>query len=84
MALDLESDPVISRRLSSLPLWTSLQALGRDTIGERILMSFEACRVVQDIVSKCYGIRILVGVLLLGNWGGIEINPLIFSTEPTI
>ena len=57
---DLESDPVIARRLSSLPLWTSLQALGRDAINQKVLMAFEACRVVQDIVSKCYGIRILV------------------------
>lgn len=58
---DLESDPVISRRLSSLPLWTSLQVLGREAISDRIMMAFEACRVVQDIVSKCYGVRILVG-----------------------
>lgn len=56
---------MISRRLSSLPLWTTLQALGRDAISQRVLMAFEACRIIQDIVSKCYGIRILVGYNIL-------------------
>ncbi|GAB0087265.1 pyridoxal-dependent decarboxylase domain-containing protein 1 [Sergentomyia squamirostris] len=54
-----ESDPIVSRRLNSLTLWTTLQALGRDLIAERILMAFESVRVVYEIVSKCDGIRIL-------------------------
>uniref|UniRef100_A0A1B0EXK2 Pyridoxal-dependent decarboxylase domain-containing protein 1 n=1 Tax=Phlebotomus papatasi TaxID=29031 RepID=A0A1B0EXK2_PHLPP len=37
-----ESDPIVSRRLNSLTLWTTLQALGRDLISERILMAFES------------------------------------------
>uniref|UniRef100_A0A1B0C9Q3 Pyridoxal-dependent decarboxylase domain-containing protein 1 n=2 Tax=Lutzomyia longipalpis TaxID=7200 RepID=A0A1B0C9Q3_LUTLO len=54
-----ESDPIVSRRLNSLTLWTTLQALGRDLISERILMAFESVRVVYEILSKCEGIRIL-------------------------
>ncbi|XP_017463049.1 PREDICTED: pyridoxal-dependent decarboxylase domain-containing protein 1-like, partial [Rhagoletis zephyria] len=38
-----ESDPIISRRLHSLSLWTSLQALGRDAIAERIHVAFQTC-----------------------------------------
>lgn len=55
-----ESDPVLSRRLSSLSLWTSLQALGRDTISERLIIAFESCRIMFEIVSKCKGVRVLV------------------------
>lgn len=61
VALNLfESDPVISRRLSSLSLWTSLQAYGRDSIAARLTVAFECCRVFYDIVSRCEGIRVLV------------------------
>lgn len=61
VALNLfESDPVISRRLSSLTLWTSLQAYGRDSITGRLTVAFECCRVFHDIVSRCEGIRVLV------------------------
>lgn len=55
-----ESDPVLSRRLSALSLWTTMQALGRDTISERIIQAFESCRIMYDIVSKSDGVRILV------------------------
>ncbi|XP_059617219.1 pyridoxal-dependent decarboxylase domain-containing protein 1 [Phlebotomus argentipes] len=54
-----ESDPIVSRRLNSLTLWTTLQALGRDLISDRILMAFESVRVVYEILSKCAGVRIL-------------------------
>lgn len=54
-----ESDPVLSRRLSSLSLWTTLQALGRDTISARIIKAFDSCRIMYDIVSRCPGIRVL-------------------------
>lgn len=55
-----ESDPVLSRRLSSLSLWTTLQALGRETISARIIKAFDSCRIMYDIVSRCPGIRVLV------------------------
>lgn len=58
-----ESDPVLSRRLSSLSLWTTLQALGRDTISARIIKAFDSCRIMYDIVSRCPGIRVLVNNL---------------------
>lgn len=58
-----ESDPVLSRRLSSLSLWTTLQALGRETISARIIKAFDSCRIMYDIVSRCPGIRVLVNCL---------------------
>lgn len=58
----IEADPVLSRRLSSLSLWTTLQALGRDAIANRLTLAFESCRHVYNIVSKCEGIRVLVSV----------------------
>lgn len=54
-----ETDPLKSRRLSSLTLWTTLQALGYDVMFEKILFAFESCRVVYEIVSKFDGIKIL-------------------------
>lgn len=56
-----DADPVLSRRLTSLSLWTSLQAFGRDAIAGRISIAFDCCRMVYEIVSKCQGLRILVG-----------------------
>lgn len=56
----IEADPVLSRRLSSLSLWTTLQALGGDAIADRLTIAFESCRHLYNIVSKCEGIRILV------------------------
>lgn len=57
----IDADPVLSRRLTSLSLWTSLQAFGRDAIAGRISIAFDCCRMVYEIVSKCQGLRILVG-----------------------
>lgn len=55
-----ESDPVMSRRLSSLSLWATLQALGRENISEKIALSFETCRIMYEIISKHDGIKLLV------------------------
>lgn len=57
----IDADPVLSRRLTSLSLWTSLQSLGRDAIAGRISIAFDCCRMVYEIVSKCQGLRVLVG-----------------------
>lgn len=56
----IDADPVLSRRLTSLSLWTSLQSFGRDAIAGRISIAFDCCRMVYDIVSKCQGLRVLV------------------------
>lgn len=56
----IDADPVLSRRLTSLSLWTSLQAFGRDAIAGRISIAFDCCRMVYEIVSKCQGLRVLV------------------------
>lgn len=64
VALSLfESDSMVSRRLSSLSVWTTLQALGREAISERVLMALESCRIVHEILAKCDGIRLVVSVL---------------------
>ena len=55
-----ESDPILSRRLHSLSLWTSLQALGRDAIAERIHVAFQTCSILFEITSKCEGMRVVV------------------------
>lgn len=53
-------DPVASRRLNSLLLWTSLQAFGRDQMAGLISFAFDCCRMIYEIVSKCQGLRVLV------------------------
>lgn len=55
-----ETDPLKSRRLSSLSLWATLQAFGRDTITDKILLAYESCKIVHDIVAKMQGIKVLV------------------------
>lgn len=55
-----ESDPILSRRLNALSLWTSLQALGRKAIAERLHVAFQTCSILFEIASKCEGIRVLV------------------------
>lgn len=54
-----ESDPIVSKRLNSLALWTSLQALGRETIAEKIHVAFQTCSILHEIASKCEGIRVV-------------------------
>ncbi|XP_016976903.1 pyridoxal-dependent decarboxylase domain-containing protein 1 [Drosophila rhopaloa] len=54
-----ESDPILSRRLNALSLWTSLQALGRKSIAERLHVAFQTCSILFEIASKCEGIRVL-------------------------
>ncbi|XP_055911093.1 pyridoxal-dependent decarboxylase domain-containing protein 1 [Eupeodes corollae] len=54
-----ESDPIVSKRLNSLALWTSLQALGRETIAEKIHVAFQTCSILHEISSKCEGIRVV-------------------------
>ncbi|KAH8386697.1 hypothetical protein KR093_001973, partial [Drosophila rubida] len=54
-----ESDPILSRRLNALSLWTSLQALGKKSIAERLHVAFQTCSILFEIASKCEGIRVL-------------------------
>ncbi|KAH8276588.1 hypothetical protein KR044_004633, partial [Drosophila immigrans] len=54
-----ESDPILSRRLNALALWTSLQALGKKAIAERLHVAFQTCSILFEIASKCEGIRVL-------------------------
>lgn len=56
----IDADPVLSRRLNSLSLWTTLQAFGRDAIAGKISISFDFCTCFHQIVSKFDGLRILV------------------------
>lgn len=55
-----DADPVQSNRLSALSLWTTLQGLGRDTIGERLAQAFDACRQWYEIVASFGTVRMLV------------------------
>ncbi|XP_031628115.1 pyridoxal-dependent decarboxylase domain-containing protein 1 [Contarinia nasturtii] len=55
----VDSDLLHSRRVTSLSLWTSLQAYGRDQLSGRIQIAFDCCRMVYEIVKKCQGIRVL-------------------------
>lgn len=61
----IDADPVLSRRLTSLSLWTSLQSFGRDAIAGRISIAFDCCRMVYEIVLKCQGLRILVSFITI-------------------
>lgn len=54
-----ESDPIVSKRLNSLALWTILQALGRETIAEKIHVAFQTCSILHEFASKCEGIRVV-------------------------
>ncbi|KAH8303863.1 hypothetical protein KR018_001688, partial [Drosophila ironensis] len=54
-----ESDPILSRRLNALSLWTSLQALGQKAIAERLHVAFQTCSILFEIASKCEGVRVL-------------------------
>lgn len=57
----VEFDHILSKRLNSLALWTSLQALGRDSISGRIHVAFQTCSILFEITSKCEGVRVVVG-----------------------
>lgn len=70
-----DSDPILSRRLTALSLWTTLQALGRETIAEKILLAFQTCSIVFEIASKCDGIRILSRAP--GGQSGVHLSDLI-------
>uniref|UniRef100_A0A6M2DG56 Pyridoxal-dependent decarboxylase domain-containing protein 1 n=1 Tax=Xenopsylla cheopis TaxID=163159 RepID=A0A6M2DG56_XENCH len=48
-----------SRRLNSLPLWMTLQALGREMITTRLLQAFHSCRILWAHLHKHSSIRIL-------------------------
>ncbi|XP_073833840.1 pyridoxal-dependent decarboxylase domain-containing protein 1 [Musca autumnalis] len=54
-----DQDPILSRRLNSLALWTSLQALGRDAIADRIHVAFQTCSILFEMVSECEGIKVV-------------------------
>uniref|UniRef100_A0A1I8P2F7 Pyridoxal-dependent decarboxylase domain-containing protein 1 n=1 Tax=Stomoxys calcitrans TaxID=35570 RepID=A0A1I8P2F7_STOCA len=54
-----DQDPILSRRLNSLALWTSLQAMGRDAISERIHVAFQTCSILFEMASECEGIKVL-------------------------
>lgn len=58
-----ESDPIMSKRLNSLALWTSLQAMGKEAISERINVAFQTCSIVYEICMKFDGIKVLVSIL---------------------
>uniref|UniRef100_A0A1B0G4K0 Pyridoxal-dependent decarboxylase domain-containing protein 1 n=1 Tax=Glossina morsitans morsitans TaxID=37546 RepID=A0A1B0G4K0_GLOMM len=55
----VEFDHILSKRLNSLALWTSLQALGRDSISGRIHVAFQTCSILFEITSKCEGVRVV-------------------------
>lgn len=48
------------RKVPCLPIWCSLQALGRDTIYNRILQSYRNVELVWKAMSKYTCIRIVV------------------------
>lgn len=57
-AFDL--DPVLTRRLRAISLWTTLQGLGRNAIADRLISAFESCRHLYNAVSVFDDIKILV------------------------
>lgn len=64
----IDFNPVIVRRLSSLTLWTTLQAYGIENILEKISSAFNSCRILYDVISKIEGLRILVSEFSLELW----------------
>jgi hypothetical protein len=58
-----ESDPLSLQRLTAITLWCTLQALGRDVIVERLFMAFKSCQILNEVVSKISGIKVLVSNL---------------------
>lgn len=56
----IDADPVLSRRLTSLSLWTTLQAFGRDGVAGRMKIAFDCSRLFHEIISKYKGLKILV------------------------
>ncbi|XP_060664034.1 LOW QUALITY PROTEIN: pyridoxal-dependent decarboxylase domain-containing protein 1 [Drosophila nasuta] len=84
-----ESDPILSRRLNALSLWTSLQALGKKSIAERLHVAFQTCSILFEIASKCEGIRVLShtpGAALsdiIGS-GVFDVNALFDAAAPVV
>ena len=50
----------LSRRLPTLPLWTTLQVLGRDGVHNRLKRCFLAVEELYNKIKKFSCIRILV------------------------
>lgn len=58
-ALLFDSDPLHSRYLSAICVWMMLQAIGKDSIIERILTAFTAVRDFYEIITKVEGLTVL-------------------------
>lgn len=58
-AVLFDSDPLISRYLSAISVWMMLQAIGKETIVERILMGFQSVRAFYDIITNVDGLVVL-------------------------
>uniref|UniRef100_A0A182T238 Uncharacterized protein n=1 Tax=Anopheles maculatus TaxID=74869 RepID=A0A182T238_9DIPT len=55
-----DSDPILSNRVSCLSVWSVLQALGADTVIERIFSAFDSCQALGKILLQFEGINVLV------------------------
>nr|XP_040226343.2 pyridoxal-dependent decarboxylase domain-containing protein 1 [Anopheles coluzzii] len=54
-----DSDPILSNRVSCLSVWAVLQALGADTVIERIFSAFDSCQALGKILLQFEGINVL-------------------------
>uniref|UniRef100_A0A182PUA9 Pyridoxal-dependent decarboxylase domain-containing protein 1 n=1 Tax=Anopheles epiroticus TaxID=199890 RepID=A0A182PUA9_9DIPT len=54
-----DSDPILSNRVSCLSVWAVLQALGADTVIERIFSAFDSCQAIGKILLQFEGINVL-------------------------
>jgi hypothetical protein len=63
-----ESDPLSLQRLTAITLWCTLQALGRDGIVERMFMAFKSCQILNEVVAKIGGIKVLVSQKEISSW----------------
>uniref|UniRef100_A0A182XYB3 Pyridoxal-dependent decarboxylase domain-containing protein 1 n=1 Tax=Anopheles stephensi TaxID=30069 RepID=A0A182XYB3_ANOST len=54
-----DSDPILSNRVACLSVWSVLQALGADTVIERIFTAFDSCQALGKILLQFEGINVL-------------------------
>uniref|UniRef100_A0A182VVG1 Pyridoxal-dependent decarboxylase domain-containing protein 1 n=1 Tax=Anopheles minimus TaxID=112268 RepID=A0A182VVG1_9DIPT len=54
-----DSDPILSNRVSCLSVWSVLQALGAESVVERIFFAFESCQALGKLLHQFEGINVL-------------------------
>lgn len=60
---NLEKKYKTHKRLSSLVLWTTLQAIGKITIMDRLQTALQTCKIFYDDLTECDGVKIIVSIM---------------------